>query len=74
MVLLHVRILWVLTGSKQPIIYEPEQLSMPVLLIIGQTDRTVVAKANIKTRWHWHVPGNIRNWVKKPPPALKKVN
>ncbi|QMU28816.1 alpha/beta fold hydrolase [Adhaeribacter radiodurans] len=35
---------------QQPIIYELEQLQMPTLLIIGQTDRTVVGKANIKDK------------------------
>ena len=35
---------------QQPIIYELERLQMPVLLIIGQADRTVVGKANIKDK------------------------
>ncbi|PSR56912.1 alpha/beta hydrolase [Adhaeribacter arboris] len=35
---------------QQPIIYELEQLQMPTLLVIGQADRTVVGKANIKDK------------------------
>ncbi len=35
---------------QQPIIYELEQLQMPTLLVIGQTDRTVVGKASIKDK------------------------
>ncbi|MDQ4141501.1 MAG: alpha/beta hydrolase [Bacteroidota bacterium] len=50
---------------QQPIIYELEHLQMPTLLIIGQTDRTVVGKANIKDKVVLARAGNYPNLGRK---------
>jgi len=50
---------------QQPVIYELEQLQMPTLLIIGQTDRTVVGKAAIKDKAVLAKAGNYPNLGRK---------